>query len=110
MKKIIKAGLIISTLLPLMAMAQGGISTQQPLEPGTNIQNILDRIGNWALGLLLALATLFIIYAAYIYLTAAGDPEKVGSAKNILIYAAVAIAIGLLSRAIVFIVKQLLGA
>jgi len=53
---------------------------------------------------------MFILYAAFIYLTAGGDPEKVKTASNQLIYAAVAIAVALVAQGIRFIVAQLVGA
>lgn len=109
MKKIIKIGLTLSLLAPLASFAQGGIVPIQPLGESVNVITIIDRVSQWALGLLLVLAAVFIIYAAYLYLTAATNEENVGKAKNVIIYAAVAIAIGLLSRVIVFLVRQLIG-
>lgn len=108
MNKILKTGIIISSLLPILAFAQVGITPVTPTE-NINVADLINSISGWALGLLIALAGLFVIYAAYLYLTAAGDEEKVKQAKNVLIYAAVAIAVGLLSRALGFIVKTVLN-
>lgn len=44
-----------------------------------------------------ALAAIFIVLAAWNYLTAQGDPTKVSAAKTMLIYTAVAIAIALIA-------------
>lgn len=109
-RNLLKGGLIVGSLLPILAFAQvGGVTGVPPIEGSqVNLQTILNNIGNWALGLLVALATLFIIYAAYLYLTAAGDEEQFTKAKNVLIYAAVAIGVGLLSKAVAYIVQQLI--
>ena len=109
MKNLIKIGITLSLLAPLAGFAQGGITPVNPLSEQTNIITIIDRVSQWALGLLLVLAAVFIIYAAYLYLTAAGTEENVGKAKNVIIYAAIAIAVGLLSRVIVFLVRGLIG-
>ena len=98
------------TILPLLAMAQAQppINFVQP--EGTGIEqvvNIVKNVGRWMLYSLLILAGIFIVYAAYIYLTAAGDTAKVQKASNIIIYAAVAIGVGLLSQVIVAIAQAL---
>jgi uncharacterized membrane protein len=60
--------------------------------------------------ILLTLAIIFIIIAAYKYLTAGGDESKVSSAHKTLIYALVAIAVGLLAQGLVYLVAELVGA
>jgi len=100
-------GVISLTLILLLtslelADAQG--------QTGQRLGTIITRISNWALGILIAIAAIFIIYAAFTYLTAGGDPEKVKTANRIILYAAVAIAVGLLSKTFVYIVANLLGA
>lgn len=113
MKKFqIAAAATAIAILPLLAMAQVGIPGNiQFVQPkGTGVQqivDILDTISKLMLYALLVLAGIFIVYAAYLYLTAAGDPEKVKSASNVIIYAAVAIGVGLLSRVIVAIAQSL---
>lgn len=75
----------------------------------TNIVTLLNRVIAWALGFLIAISVLFIIYAAFIYLTSAGDVEKVKKANKIILYTAIAIAVGLLSRAIIAVIQYLLS-
>jgi hypothetical protein len=48
--------------------------------------------------------------AAFAYLGSAGDAEKVQSASNKLIYAAVAVGVGLIAKGVEFVVRQLVGA
>lgn len=51
-------------------------------------------------GLLILLAIIFILVAAFKYLTAAGDPQKVKDASGYVIYAAIAVAVALLAKGI----------
>ena len=107
-KKFIKAGLTSGLLLPALAFAQGGITPVSPVAGRqVDVFDIITRIIGWLTGLLVVLAVIFIVWAAFIYLTAGGDAEKAGKANKMLIYAAVAIAIALLSQGIVFIVGKL---
>lgn len=96
------------SLLPILSMAQGGI-TPVTIVKEVNIWTTINTIMNWALGLLIVLAAAFVLASAFIYLSAAGDPEKVGKAKTLIIYAVIAIIIGVLSKTIVFIAASLLG-
>ena len=109
---------IIALVLPAMAFAQA-----QPIAPVTSnvpqanninsMQSILQlfcTIFAWAFWFLIVLAVIFIIVAAFKYLTASGDPEKVKSAGTMLIYTAVAIVVALLARAIPLVIGSFLGA
>lgn len=70
---------------------------------------IIERLTNWIFIILLVVAVLFIILAAFAYLTAGGDEEKVGKAHQKIIYAVVALAVGFLAKGVSFVVAQLLG-
>jgi uncharacterized membrane protein len=64
----------------------------------------------WAFYFLVVLAVIFVIIAAFKYLTASGDPEKVKSAGSTLLYAAIAIGVALLARAVPLVVGSFLSA
>ena len=110
---------ILSLTLPFMAEAQ---NLQQPTPPVqgtvpqgniTSLQSVLNTVCvvfDWAFYFLVALAVIFIIVAAFKYLTAAGDPEKVKGAGGTLLYAAIAVGVALLARAVPLIVANFLGA
>jgi hypothetical protein len=57
---------------------------------------------------LLAVAAIFIIWAAFLYLTSGGDEEKLQKAKNYLVYAIVAVVIALAGRGLLQIATTLL--
>jgi len=110
--KQLKTILLLSLIsLPVLTFAQYGV--QSPPTPVTRFEDILgilNTVINWIFTILLALAVIFIMFAAFEYLGSAGDPEKTRTAANKLIYAAVAIGVGLISKGIEFIVRQLIGA
>lgn len=111
---------ILSFVLPAMALAQNIPVPTAPVNPGappqghiTSIQGVLNTVCivfDWAFYFLVALAVIFIIVAAFKYLTAAGEPEKVKAAGSTLLYAAVAVGVALLARAVPLIVASFLGA
>jgi len=86
-----------NTGIPEVANPIPGISS--PLANNTvgGLMGIVKSIVTWIYTLFFILAVLFILFAAFTYLTAGGDETKVAKAKNQLIYAAVAIAVALLA-------------
>jgi len=98
-------------LFPALALAQTPTPPPNVLQGGiSGVGTLLCTIFNWMFYFLIVLAVIFVVVAAFRYLFAAGDPEKVKSAGHALIYAAVAIAVGLIAKAVPGIVSTLLGA
>ena len=67
----------------------------------TSFRILAKRIVDYFLTFLGFIAVLMIIYGGILYVTAAGEQEKIDTAKKILMYAAVGIIVILLSFAIV---------
>jgi len=115
--KIIVSFVIISigvlTLNNAVAMAQiSGIPGVEQVGPPTvgGLVDLVRQIVRWAYIIFFIIAVLMIILAAFSYLTAGGDAEKVNTAKNRLIYAAVAIAVAFLAVSFETIIKNFLSA
>lgn len=108
--KQLKTILLLSLItLPTLVLAQ----VQTPTAPVRSIEDILRILNtaiNWIFTILLIVAVIYILLAAFAYLGSAGDPVKVQTAQNRLIYAAVAIGIGLIAKGVEFIVRNLIGA
>jgi heme/copper-type cytochrome/quinol oxidase subunit 2 len=109
-----QAALVVGLLLPLLAGAQGS-GIQQTTSPpqGTNFSinsllQFLNTVVSWLFTIFLIIAVIYIIIAAFKYLTSGGDPTKVQDATRAVIYAAVAIAVALLSVAIRSFVTSIL--
>ena len=93
--------------LPALALAQ--ISLPPP--PITSLSGfqsfICTVVVGWMFTFLIVLAVVFVLIAAFKYLTASGDPEKVKSASHTLIYAAIAIVVALFARGLPLIISSL---
>jgi hypothetical protein len=122
MNKIKTIGLtIVSSVLPLLASAQalekyGAIGGGSPASMagsqtiGTgNVQTYVGNILNWVFYFFIVLAVVFILIAAFSYLTAGGDEQKITKAKNELIYAIIAIVIAVLAKSIVTLIAGIAG-
>ena len=107
-KLLIIPALFILFAMPVLSHAQGGITPVTPPEDPSLIGNTITRVINFAFGLLLFIAAAFIVYAAFLYLTAKEDNIK--TARSYLIYAVVAIVVGFLARALVALVRNVIGA
>jgi hypothetical protein len=109
---------ILALGMPFMAYAQipSPTAPTQGNVPQSNInslQTVLNTVCivfSWMFYFLIALAVVFIVVAAFKYLTAGGDAEKVKGAGQTLLYAAIAVGVALLARAIPLIVASFLGA
>jgi hypothetical protein len=113
MKRLLKLGVRAaagaSALSPLAALAQATSLPSPPFTSPAGAVLVLCTIAGWLFVFLVILAIIFVILAAFNYLTAGGDPEKVKTASSQLIYAAIAVAVGLLARGLPFFVGGIVG-
>ena len=71
--------------------------------------NTVYKITTWLFYILMLVVTIMIIYGGFIYVTAAGDPEKAGKGKSVLTFAIIGLAIALLARVIPSLVRFVIG-
>lgn len=74
-----------------------------------SLTGVIDNLRNWLVGLLAAVATLFLTLGGLRYLTAGGDPGQVEKAKTALKSAAVGYALAALAPLLVSILASLVG-
>ena len=113
---LILMGLLLMPTILLAAdtngTADGTNGTANRATPITTLDDILSligRVGDWISAIVLALAIIFILVSAFQFLTAAGNPEKISSARNMLIYALVAVAIAAVAWGLPDLVQSLIG-
>jgi hypothetical protein len=98
-------------VLPMLAHAQGGATTlpNAPFSDVTGALNIMCTVAGWIFAILIVLAVIFVLLAAFNYLTASGDSEKVSKANSQLIYAAIAVAVALFARGFPLLIVNFVG-
>ncbi|MDO8492057.1 MAG: hypothetical protein Q7S34_00230 [bacterium] len=84
------AGGIGFLLVPFLALAN--VSTV------TGLVELVTRVVTWFESIVFSVAIIMILVAAFQFLTAAGNEEKVGTARKSLIWGLVGIAVALFAR------------
>lgn len=106
MKKVL-AGFLMVSLVALPAVAFGFETL--PTGPTTIDQfiNILNIVANWVFSILLVVAVIFILLAAFQFVTAGGNSTSVQEARQKLLYAAIGIIVAVAAKGIVAVAKSL---
>lgn len=98
---------IFSTAL---ANAQNDVTApSNVLTSPKDVTNLFCGALNWMFWGLIVLGIAMVLVAAYMYVTSSGDPERAGKASKTLLYAVIAIVVGLLAQGIPFIVASFFG-
>lgn len=114
------AGVVASLVAPIVSLAQvGGVTPftgpTATLPPGQNVtfstlSGALCTAVAWIFTLLVILTVIYVLFAAYNYLTSSGEEEKIKKANHQLLYAAIALIVAILSKAIPAFVGIFIGA
>ncbi len=75
----------------------------------TSIAQVISNTTAWVVGILAAVATLFLTIGGLRYLMAGGDPAEVEKAKTALKSAAIGYGLAILAPVIVTVLKSLVG-
>jgi hypothetical protein len=70
------------------------------------VPSIINKIARWLYSIVLALSTIFGLYAAFLYLT--GDPKNVEKAKKQLIYAVIGVVVAIFAFSIDAIIRGII--
>jgi len=102
-------GLILISLFgPLYLCVAKATELESPTK-WKSIEDLGDAVVNLLFQISLVIAPLFIIIAGFYFVTAAGDPQKIETAKKIIIYTLIGLVIILASKGIIALVKSILG-
>jgi hypothetical protein len=107
--------LVVFLAVPTISVLAAEPGVISPLTPTTRDiccgpNSVMETIVNWLFTILLTVAALFIIIAAYYFVTASGNPETVSKARNFVLWALVGVAIAIASRGLVSLVGKITGA
>jgi len=64
------------------------------------LETILNNIRDWFAGIVFIIGIITMLYAAFLYMTAAGDDEKINKAKKAFVYGIVGIIVAMLAYSI----------
>jgi Type IV secretion system pilin len=83
--------------------------TFSPLLAAASLAQVISNATAWIVGILAAVATLFLTVGGLRYLMAGGDPAEVERAKTALKSAAIGYGLAILAPVIVTVLKSLVG-
>ncbi|MBI4092964.1 MAG: Ig-like domain-containing protein [Candidatus Kerfeldbacteria bacterium] len=114
----VKGALVITAALIFLGLVAFSAQAQTPLsieDIGTTIglttadlKSIVINVIRWLLGILALVAVSFIMYGGYLWLTAAGNSDRIEKAKRVIINAVIGLVIVLIAWAIVFFVARVI--
>ena len=79
------------------------------IKTASGVVGIIITIVQWTYTIFFVIAVFMILMAAYTYLTAQAEPEKIKNATNQIVWASIAIAVALLAVSISMIVKSIVS-
>ena len=108
MKKLL-TGITLVSLLALPVVATATAPEGVPLMTGQGTIDALENLIDWLFTILLIVAVIFLVIAAFSFITASGDPDKVGKARNYVLYALIGVAVAVAARGLVALVQLIMG-
>jgi hypothetical protein len=102
---------LFSFLIPSFV---GAIRIPNPFCPSSNpdcitFEELIEKLIDFIFWVAVVIAPLMIVIAGFYFLTAAGNPERVSTAKKIIFWSVVGFVIVLLAKGIISMIKQILG-
>ena len=109
--KLTLACLIGLLLLPAIVSVKADVPEygEEKITSPNEVINLIKSITGWIFKIVMLIAIIFIIIAAFNFLTAAGNPEKIATARQMLIYAIIGIAVALLAAGIPTLIDTFLS-
>ena len=84
---------------------EGVVGTCRDRAPKIGLIAGISRIIDIVFTILIAAAALFVMVGAFQFVTAGGDTEKVGAAREKILYAVIAVVVALLARGIITFIR-----
>jgi len=108
MKKVLVSLTLMGLLIvPALVLAQAEVAPDLVIccDAGSVIYNVM----NYLFTILLIVAAIFIIIAAFMFVTASGDPDKTKTARNFVLYALIGVLVAFGARGLVELVRAIAG-
>jgi hypothetical protein len=110
-RMVIRVGVVV-VLLALVWVACAGVAWADPgpvVAAPASLEEVIGRLRTLIVGLLAAVATLYLTIGGVRYLTANGDPGSIGRAKDAFKHAAFGYALAALAPLLVSVLQQIVA-
>lgn len=87
---------------------QEDLGITSPINEPNELLDVIASIVKWTYAIFFIITVMFVLFAAFNYLTGGDDPEKIKSAHQQIMYAAIAVAIALLAVGFSLIIQRFL--
>jgi hypothetical protein len=98
------AVLVAAVAIPIAAYA-----LPAPIKSETDIYDLMCSAAGIIFNVAITLSIIMVLYSAFLFLTSSGDENKVSTARRVLIYAAVGVAVALFSGGIPLLTAKMLN-
>jgi len=102
-------GFLVSSAQAQLEEPPGGVEIPDGPAKGSDLVDIVDRVTNWIFIILLLSATVFIIIAAFQFLSGGGNPNDTSEARRKLLFGVIAIVVGSFAKAIPIVLRSIVG-
>lgn len=92
----------------VLAAAEPVFELPNPLDAQT-FEDLVSSIATWFELIMVPVATIMILYAAFLFMTSGGDEEKIKRAKRAITWAVVGVAIVLIGAGFITLIKSFLS-
>lgn len=100
--------ILIAVLIPLTIQAQT-VTIDNPLGPGATFWSLVDKIINFIFTLAIPISAIMIIVAGYRFVTAMGDPAKITTAKQMILWTLIGLLVIISAKGIIALFGQIFG-
>ena len=84
-----------------------GVTIENPLKT-ESLTDLLENIYNYVVDFAIAISSVIIVWAGYLFLSAEGDEEKIKKAKRLLTWAVIGLVVSILAKGIALVIKKIL--
>lgn len=88
---------------------QGELPMKSPINEPNQFLDVIASVVKWTYAIFFIITVMFVLFAAFNYLTGGDDAEKIKSAHQQIMYAAIAVAVALLAVGFSLIIQRFLG-
>jgi len=106
--KVFTVFFIFSLFCLIPNLVQADVTITNPIT-ATSVEALVEGVTNFIFWVATALVPLMIVIGAFYFVTSAGNPRQIDTAKKIILYTLIGYAIILISKGLIIIVRDILG-